>query len=175
MIIYPMVQAGHNTLIPLTLPKATLPCVLLALDSQWQGVKDVPTQGFRNASFFKIWILNGKDEVVCNRHGGLGWPSLGPSFKSLSVSCTLLAHLCRNWESVFREAFRMPLYCSIRHAPLDCRAGKITTQCCFLQSFLYYPTCEMHSLLVLNNLKSTICHHQFRAHFDGIEFACGIE
>ena len=78
----------------------------------------VPIWGFRNASFSLIWVLGGKAQVVYNRHKAQGWPFLGPLFKSLSVSCSLLVHVCRNWESVFRGAFRMPLYCSIRCAPI---------------------------------------------------------
>lgn len=56
--------------------------------------------------------------IVCNIQKALGQLPLGVPFMSLSISRSCLVQPCRGWELVFRVAFRMTLYHTIRPPPV---------------------------------------------------------
>lgn len=73
----------------------------------------IPTWSFSHISLPLIWTLSREAQVVCNICRPLGLPSLSLSFRSLSTSRSLLVRSWKAWESVFRAAFRMTLFCSL--------------------------------------------------------------
>jgi len=119
----------------------------------------VPTWDFNCISLPLIWILSGETQAVCNICRALDLPSLGLSFRSFSILCSLLVHLCKDWESVFRVAFRKPLHCPIRPFLVGLYGRRNWQIVIFLSLPLYHCSCEKCTLVSFDDLKSPVCCH----------------
>lgn len=113
----------------------------------------VPTRGFSCILFPLMWILSREAQGIRNTHRALGLPSLGLSFRYLSVLSSLLVHSGEDWKSVFREAFTVPLY----HSYQSCfhnivRQMEPQFDAIFLSIVLYRCSCKVCTLVIFDDL-----------------------